>query len=60
MCQSVSVEGLANGLFTNSGPEAVLLQLKHRYESVSVEGLTSGLFTNDITEAFLLPSQAQI
>jgi hypothetical protein len=50
MSQSVSVEGLAIGLFTNDISEAVLLQLKHRYESVSVEGLACGLFTHNISK----------
>jgi hypothetical protein len=52
MSQSVYVEGIASGLFTKNVPEAVLPQLKHRYESLSVVGLASG--TNDISEAVLL------
>jgi hypothetical protein len=50
---AVFAGGLATGVYTTSTPEAVLFQLKHRYESAAVEGLASGLFSNYISEAII-------
>ncbi len=51
---AVFAGGLATGVYTTSTPEAVLFQLKHRYESVFAAGLAMVGFATKTTEAILL------